>query len=74
MDYQQVYATILNTNKVHLCTFQLLIAIASLQIQVAASTQGKMELCMYMHDEEDEHSDIVSSPTESRKLMKLMCH
>ena len=64
VDYQQVYATILNTNKVHLCTFQLLlIAIASLQIQVAASTQGKMELCMYniMHDEEDEHSDIVST-------------
>ena len=25
VDYQQVYATILNTNKVHLCTFQLLL-------------------------------------------------
>ena len=75
VDYQQVYATILNTNKVHLCTFQLfLIAIASLQLQVAASTQGKMELCTYMDDEEDEHSDIDSSATESRKLMKLMCN
>ena len=49
----------------------LLIAIASLQIQlqVAASTQGKMELCMYMHDEEAEHSDIDSSPIG----MRLLC-
>ena len=33
-----------------------------------------MELCTYMDDEEDEHSDIDSSATESRKLMKLMCN
>ena len=48
VDYQQVYATILNTNKVHLCTFQLLlIAIASLQLQVAASTREDGTMYVY---------------------------
>ena len=38
VDYQQVYATILNTNKVHLCTFQLLLHSYSITSNTIASS------------------------------------